>query len=269
MSEDIPVVETRGRNRIATLTDERDRARVDLAEEKAEGIRILERMTTKDEFLAVVSHDLRAPLSVISMSADELLELVDCAPARELRIELIEMVRRNAATMERLISDLLDVERMSSNKLELRLVHEDLNVLARDSVENFRAIGIAKGIGIELRLSPVPLMAELDVDRIGQVFSNLLSNAIKFTPSNGAIVVATYREGARLVVCVQDSGPGIAEEQRTHIFERNSQIGRDRHGLGLGLYISNWLVTAHAGRIWVENKAETGSQFYFELPALS
>jgi signal transduction histidine kinase len=244
------------------------RAHADLAEEKAEHRYIKETLTTRDEFLAIVSHDLRAPLSVMAMSADELLELGDAVGEGVLRRELVTMIRRNASTMERLISDLLDVERIASNKLLLTMTPRDLNDLAREAVENFRPISIAKSVSLNTQLSSDPMMAQCDSDRMMQVFANLLSNAIKFTPSGGAIWLESRHNGSHVQVSVSDSGPGIPEDQRLKVFERYGQVDRkDRQGLGLGLYISKWLVGAHAGLIWVESSLSKGSRFCFELPS--
>ncbi len=106
-----------------------------------------------------------------------------------------------------------------------------------------------------------------DRDRVAQILSNLIGNALKFTPEGSSITVATEESSVEIKVSISDTGPGIPEDQKNHIFERFAQIGnKNRTGLGLGLYISKTLVESHGGTIWVTSAVGKGSTFYFTLP---
>jgi signal transduction histidine kinase len=227
-------------------------------------------LTTRDEFLAIVSHDLRNPLGAILSSAQILLE--DLGPssndqAYDQAKTLLEIVRRNAETSIRLISDILDMERFVSGKLELRMERQNLDKVLKETYDTCAHAAAQKKIKITLVPSNVDALAEYDQDRIAQVLSNLVGNAIKFTPENGSVTLSLVRQGDSYKVCVADTGPGIPDTQREKIFERYAQLSNaGRSGLGLGLYISKSLVEAHKGKLWVESTEKTGSTFCFTLP---
>jgi signal transduction histidine kinase len=121
-------------------------------------------------------------------------------------------------------------------------------------------------LSLKVDVARGPLLAKFDMDRMLQVVSNLLQNAIKFTPAGGSITIRAARRGAACIVAVSDTGIGIPANELSSIFERFRQLDKtDRAGLGLGLYISKWIVEAHGGRIWAESQAGAGSTFYFTL----
>jgi len=221
-------------------------------------------LTTREEFLAIVSHDLRSPLNHISMAVQNLLE----GPGEPQDVkEIAASIKRSTGEMLRLIQDLLDIETIAIGKLVLHYDTYDIGEIIREVVGDFK--GEAASKQITLTADPeAGCDAVCDRSRVVQVLSNLIGNAIKFTPAKGQICVSCLRSGAEGVqVSVSDTGAGIAPERMESIFERFSQIdSRDRRGIGLGLYIAKMMVEEHPGRIWVESKLGEGSTFYFTLP---
>jgi signal transduction histidine kinase len=224
-------------------------------------------LTTREEFLAIVSHDLRNPLNHISMAAQNLLE-----GPEDVR-ELASSINRSAGEMLRLIEDLLDVERMAAGKLTLHYGQHDVSEIIKEAVGQFQGSAAAKGITLEAEPQDVCGPVVCDRSRVMQVLSNLIGNAIKFTPDKGQICVSCERtgsEGKEVRISVSDTGEGIAPEKIKTIFERFSQINnQDRRGIGLGLYIARMMVEEHPGRIWVDSKLGEGSTFHFTLPLRS
>ncbi len=221
-------------------------------------------LTTREEFLAIVSHDLRNPLNNISMAAQNLLE-----EPKDIK-ELAASINRSAGEMLGLIQDLLDVERMAVGKLTLHYEEHDVSEIIEQAVEQFQGSAVAKGITLEAKPEDVCRHVVCDRSRVMQVLSNLIGNAIKFTQAKGHICVSCARigpEGNEVQVSVSDTGEGIGPEKIKTIFERFSQINnQDRRGIGLGLYIAKMMVEEHPGRIWVESKLGEGSTFHFTLP---
>ncbi len=242
-------------------------AAVLLTEERAAHIALKQALTTRDEFLAVLSHDLRSPLSVISMCGQELAIACEENRLTENEAEWVAMINRNCSTMTRLIRDLLDVEHMVSGKIEIHRTRFELRHFIEDVISGIKMLAFAKQIEIKTNFDNKLLEVEADYDRLAQVLNNLLSNAIKFTPDQGKITVSSYLKDDGFYVSVSDTGPGISVEQQPKVFERFSQLGnRDRRGVGLGLYISQWIVEKHGGKIWVESVPRSGSTFTFAIP---
>ena len=224
-------------------------------------------LTTREEFLAIVSHDLRNPLNHISIAAQNLLE-----EPEDIK-ELASSINRSAGEMLQLIEDLLEVERIALGKLTLHYEEHDVSEIIKQAVEELQGAAASKGITLEAEPQDVCGYVVCDRSRVMQVLSNLIGNAIKFTPAKGQICVSCQRtgpEGKEVQVSVSDTGEGIAPEKIKTIFERFSQIhNQDRRGIGLGLYIAKMMVEEHPGRIWVESKLGEGSTFHFTLPLRS
>jgi signal transduction histidine kinase len=224
-------------------------------------------LTTREEFLAIVSHDLRNPLNNISMAAQNLLE-----EPKDIK-EFASSINRSAGEMLRLIEDLLEVERIAVGKLTLHLEQHDISEIIKQAVEELQEAAASKGITLEAEPQDVCGYVVCDRSRVMQVLSNLIGNALKFTPAKGRICVNCQRtgpEGKEVQVSVSDTGEGIAPEKIKTIFERFSQIhDQDRRGIGLGLYIAKMMVEEHPGRLWVESKLGEGSTFHFTLPLRS
>ncbi|MEY2511741.1 MAG: hypothetical protein QOE26_2504 [Verrucomicrobiota bacterium] len=224
-------------------------------------------LTTREEFLAIVSHDLRNPLNHISLAAQELSE----GPGEPQEVKAIAAsIKRSAGEMLRLIQDLLDIERIAVGKLVLHYEKHDVCEIIKEVVRDFSGAAAAKGINLMAKPEAGCDEVICDRSRVQQVLSNLIGNAIKFTPAKGQISVSCARTGPEdkdVQVSVSDTGVGIATEKIEGIFQRFSQINsRDRRGIGLGLYIAKMMVEEHPGRIWVESKVGEGSTFHFTLP---
>jgi signal transduction histidine kinase len=224
-------------------------------------------LSRRDDFLGMVSHDLRSLLSAIVVSAELLPGQTpggeDGARTRAGAARIL----RYAARMNRLIGDLVDVASIDAGKLVVTPAGRDANALIVEAVDTFQAAASAGGIALEAEGVGRPLPATFDHDRLLQVLGNLLSNAIKFTSEGGRIRVRGERAGDEVHVSVSDTGVGIPDHLREAVFERFWQVGKnDPRGLGLGLYISKRIVEAHGGRIWVESAMGQGSTFHFMIP---
>jgi PAS domain S-box-containing protein len=224
---------------------------------------------TKDRFLAVLSHELRSPLTPMLMAVAALEHDSDLRPAVR---EHLAMIKRNIQLETKLIDDLLDLSRITSGKVELDIEAIDLREAVRHVCVSCRSQMSEKGICLQIELDDTPALIAADSARIQQVLLNLLINAIKFTPENGTIRVTTARqESSRWEVRVEDSGIGISVEALPRIFDAFEQGGvkvtRQFGGLGLGLAISKSLVELHRGSIRAESAGlGRGSTFIVELP---
>lgn len=220
---------------------------------------------TRDEVLAMVSHDLRSPLTAMGVSARMLQQVL---PTNYQRTHLA-IITRSADRMHRLIQDILDVTRIEAGrKLTLEPVLIEIDPLVTETVESFR--GQAEGRLQQLACRVEPNISPLFVDpvRLQQVLSNLLSNAVKFTPEGGSITVDVRAVPAGVQFAVADTGPGLAEHDLERVFEPYWQARQTaRLGAGLGLAISKGIVNGHGGCIWVKSEPGAGSTFFFMLPA--
>ena len=215
------------------------------------------------DVLGMVTHDLRSPLSVIVLNAQNIAEITAEASTREDALE----VTRAAWRMERLLMDLLDVARIESQTLRIARGQHDVGEFVAEVLRSYQPLFAARGMKFSVAVPNPKLVACFDRDRIVQVLSNLLGNAMKFTPANGTIGLRVQRRNRNVEFELRDSGPGIAPSALPHIFERFWQTDRDaRRGLGLGLYICKKLVEEHGGRIWVESEFGKGATFRFTLP---
>ncbi len=218
---------------------------------------------TRDEVLAIVSHDLRSPLTTIYMS----IAFLEEAGLTEKERWYLEVVRRSSEQMRRLIEDLLDVARIEAgNQLRVTPVRFEAPALAVEVCAAFQTQVQAKMQHLDGRLSEDLPPVHADRKRIYQVLTNLIDNAIKFTPDGGRIRLDAEAHGGEVRFSVSDTGVGIAEEDRERIFQPYWQGARQDHrGAGLGLVITKGIVEAHGGRIWVESTPGEGTTFHFTL----
>jgi signal transduction histidine kinase len=221
----------------------------------------------KDEFVSIVSHELRGPLNAILGWTDMMRRgTIDSEGATR----ALRAVHDNATRQARLIEELLDFSRVSSGGLKLEQQDVEIGDLLRGVVESLIPDTIAKGVSLELQPCPFTPVTG-DRSRLEQVFFNLLGNAMKFTPSGGRITVAVEQQEETVEVRVTDSGMGIEPELLPYVFERFKQgdraAGREYGGLGLGLSIARQLVEAHDGRISVDSGGKGhGATFAVCLP---
>jgi signal transduction histidine kinase len=217
------------------------------------------------EVLAIVAHDLRTPLNAISMGASLLQDESQPDPQKAL---MLEVIRRAAHRMDRLIGDLLDAGRVDSGRT-LRIAPAPLALapVLEQVCQEVRASTRAKAQTIEC--APDAGLPDVHADRarVAQVVANLVANAAKFTPRAGLVRVSAVAEGDEVRVAVADSGPGLAADDLPHIFEPYWQAKATQSlGSGLGLKIARALVVAHGGRLWVESVVGEGATFHFTLP---
>jgi signal transduction histidine kinase len=224
----------------------------------------------KTEFISTVSHELRTPLTSIKGSLSLLLD--GSTPLDEEVSDLLEVSKRNADRLVRLVNDILDISKIEANRLELDLQPLAVARLCHDSVAGIDGFAKKVGVGVRTEVAPdLPLVAG-DQDRIVQVLTNLLSNALKFSPRGEQILLRAERVLDSVRFEVRDRGPGIPTEFRSKLFTQFAQsdrLKRETEGTGLGLAICRALVLKHSGEIWVESEPGKGASFFFTLPAVA
>jgi PAS domain S-box-containing protein len=238
-------------------------ARAEAAREEAERAN-----RSKDEFLAVLSHEMRTPLNAIygwaRMINDGKLDAALVARGTD-------VILRNARAQIRLIEDLLDISRMITGKLRLDVQPLDVRAVIEGALDSVRPAIAAKDLHLTIRLEPGNDVVLGEADRLQQVMWNLVMNAVKFTPNGGSIEVATRRAGDHIAIVVSDTGEGIAPDVLPHIFERfrqgDSSTRRAHAGLGIGLSLVRHLVELHGGDVRAESPGPGhGAVFTVTLP---
>lgn len=229
-------------------------------------IAALDRM--KIDFFANVSHDLKTPLTSMSEAVDLMAEEVP-GPLTTKQRRLIRILRDDVRRLRSLVANVLDLSRMGTRQADL--APGDLEICVARVRDDLELLAARKRVRIELDVPAGLPKVFVNRGMIEQVVMNLVTNALKFSPRDG-VVRLEAREGARegdrdaIRVVVQDQGPGVPEGYRTRIFERFFQVDGKQGGTGLGLYICKEILTAHGGRIWVEEAEDGGAAFVFTLP---
>jgi two-component system CheB/CheR fusion protein len=219
----------------------------------------------KDLFIAVLSHEMRSPLSAILAAATALgnrtLDPVDMQRAAAL-------IRRNAEAAARLIEDLLDLTRMTRRKVELDRQRVDVHAVAEEAMETCAAELAEKGLSVVVDLRASEHVVEGDPYRLRQVMLNLIKNAIKFTPSTGKVGLRSWNNGSKVVIEVSDTGIGIDPNMLDRLFMPFEQVSKGGGGLGLGLAIARSIVDLHGGRMVASSAGKgKGARFLVELDA--
>jgi PAS domain S-box-containing protein len=223
----------------------------------------------KDEFLATLAHELRNPLAPIR-NGIELLKRQEQGNAEALAV--VGVMERQMKHMVRLVDDLIDVSRITRDKLELRRQLLDLGQVLRTAIEACQPLIESKGHHLALTLPPVQVALEADATRLVQVFSNLLNNAVKYTEPGGHLGISAERHGAEVVVVVTDDGSGIPTAMLPRVFEMFTQLDRtlerSQGGLGIGLSMVKRLVEMHGGSISLHSDGVgRGTRVEVRLPA--
>ena len=222
----------------------------------------------KSEFLSILAHELRNPLAPITNS----LELLNRVGSRDpILIEARDMMQRQLSHMVRLVDDLLDMSRITRDKLDLRRERVDLVFVISQSIESCRAFFNQYGHRLDVEFPSKPIYLDADPVRLAQVFQNLLNNACKYMEAGGVVCVNVEREGDSAVVSVRDTGVGIPPTKLSQVFEMFSQVhsGEDRGGLGIGLALVRRLVEMHKGTVEARSEGPgKGAEFVVRLPAL-
>lgn len=256
---------SRQRDELKSLLEENSRL-LEQTREYADALKKADRR--KDEFLATLAHELRNPLAPI-LNAVHLVRWGNLDPSEY--VEVHEIVERQVQHMVRLIDDLLDLSRITRDKIELRREIVSLQDVARNAVETSTPIIEANKHHLTTDLPPQPIRVEGDAVRLAQVISNLLNNAAKYTPEGGQIDLLVSSTGNMATVSVRDNGVGIPAEMLADVFGMFTQVSqhlpRAQGGLGIGLTLVKRLVEMHHGRIEARSEGEgQGTEFIVFLP---
>jgi signal transduction histidine kinase/ActR/RegA family two-component response regulator len=239
----------------------------DITERKRAERALLDANQRKDEFIALMAHELRNPLAPI-VNALPIVRQSEQADARQNALEIIE---KQVWQMVHLIDDLLDVSRITRGKIRLRKTTVDLAMVLESSVTSARPHIAARKHSFNVKFPDNPLYVDADPTRLTQVIANLLNNAAKYTPERGQISLQVDRVANEAWVRVRDNGIGIAEEAFPRLFEMFSQIDERKEaasGLGLGLALAKQLTEMHGGSIDVTSAVGRGSEFVVRLPLM-
>ena len=242
----------------------------DIHEQKLAQEALLRADRLKDEFLAMLAHELRNPLAPIATAAD----LLSMGQLGEAGVrQLSEVIARQSRHMTRLIDDLLDVSRVTRGQVTLDSKPVDMKSIVSEAVEQIKPLLEGKGHYLELQLAPERALVQGDRMRLVQVVSNVLNNAIKYTPNGGCIALRTVVEDDQLMLCVRDNGIGMSHELADMAFELFTQgertSDRSQGGLGIGLALVQSLVRLHGGTVRIRSEgANLGSEVTIRLPCL-
>ncbi len=227
---------------------------------------VREAVRLREQFLAVVSHDLKSPLAAIELSAEALSRFSGAGQEPGARQQL-QTIRRSARRMQRLIHDLLDLTSIQTGTFSVELVKTDLREILAEAAETHAPVAEARGVTFrqDIRLeSATPIVG--DRDRLQQVLANLVDNAISVCRAGDEVVLRARAQRDEALIAVSDTGPGIHDEKLEHIFELHWRHRKQRGTTGLGLYIAKRIAEAHDGRIHVESERGRGTTFWVTIP---
>lgn len=229
--------------------------------------------TVRRDFISNISHELRTPLASIRAIVETLQD--GALEEKDLAEGFLARAEGELDTMTQMVEELLELARIESGEVPLRMVDTNIRDLVKIPLERIQQQAARENLTIVAEIPEDLPLVLADAERMHRVVSNLLHNAVKFTSAGGTIRIAAYTNGeppSEVVVLVHDTGIGIADEDIDRIFERfyksDRARTRSRGGTGLGLAIAKHLVEAHGGRIWVKSKEGKGSTFYFAIPTV-
>ncbi|OGW04072.1 MAG: hypothetical protein A2889_00585 [Nitrospinae bacterium RIFCSPLOWO2_01_FULL_39_10] len=236
-------------------------------EKTNERLRELNKM--KDEFVSIVSHDLRSPLTGIMLCSDMFLMKI-FGELTEKQKEAVQSIKKATQHLTKLINNLLDLAKIEAGKIELHKLKGKIGGAVKESINAMQFNAHEKKIDIKLNLPEAEPEINADWLKIFQVMNNLIGNAIKFTHEGGSVTINVIYSQDGAEVSVADTGQGIAEDDIPLIFDKFRQVKskatRGEKGSGFGLAIAKNLIKLHGGRIWVESEVGKGSTFYFSIP---
>ena len=240
----------------------------DVTERKRTEQELRESDRRKDEFIAVLAHELRNPLAPLINAVQLLRRAANDAATQH---EAFAMIERQTLSIARLVDDLMEMARVTSGRLRLQRERVPLADVVERSVETVSALMIQRGHRLSVTLPPQPVEICADAARVQQILVNLLNNAAKYTDQGGRIDLIASREGELAVIRVRDTGIGIEPELMPRLFEPFTQspysVGRSRGGLGIGLSLVRRLIELHGGTIEARSEVGVGSEFTIKLPA--
>ncbi len=257
-----------------------------MADREARMSELMKLEQRKSQFIALASHELRTPLNIVSGYATLLrssLEAMDPAQVVE-AMDWLEQIEQGAVRLTNMVNNITSMHNLETGRTRLLLAKQDVRGLIQEVVDEYREWSRAKGLELLYEPAEEPLVAICDAIEAKRILGNIVNNAVKFTPEGGQIrITATLQpatsgtmppgdpERQEVLIGVSDTGPGIAPEQLSAVFERFSQLNnhlqRTQGGMGLGLPLAKALVEKHGGRLWAENNPDVGMTFYFTLPA--
>ncbi len=229
--------------------------------DKAEQLRQLDE--SRSDFLSMVSHELRSPMTVVSGIA-HIMRWKGEQLAPEARDELLNTLERESRRLARLVSEFLDLEAIDRGRIELLQDEVDMSELSMEAM-----VDAGFSARASLDVSPGDCVVKADRDRIKQVLLNLITNAAKFSAENQEIEVMVVPTDEAVLVKIKDHGPGISAEDMDRLFTRFSRLEttvKQTSGSGIGLFVSKTIVELHGGDIWVESEVGDGATFNFVLP---
>ena len=224
----------------------------------------------RDQHIAMLVHELRSPLSVIRGSCDLLLK--EASKLSEEQIKgLLSQINDESNDLLDIVNDLLDVSKIESGKFEVLKEMGDLNAIIKEESNYFSVVAKEKGINLSYVVDPKLSQFEFDHERTKQILNNLISNAIKFTNEGGSVIITSKKSGRTAQVEVTDTGIGVPNDLKPRLFHKYAQVNNNHgtsneKGTGLGLVVAKGIVSAHNGRIWLEDNKPQGSKFIFTLP---
>ena len=218
----------------------------------------------KMRFFTNISHDLRTPLTLIISPLRKLLDDTDDAVLKK----KLASIYNNAGNLMNLVTQLLDFKMMDSGEEQIFKTRTDFTECIRSAAEEFREYSETRGVNYTIRPSLEPIVSSFDTDKIRKVTMNLLSNAFKYTPTGGSIDIETYSEDGNACFKVSDTGPGIPDKDKNHIFERfyQAEQGSEFTGSGIGLHIVSEYVRLHEGKVSIQDNSPSGSIFTVSIP---
>ena len=224
----------------------------------------------RQDLLSFVSHDLRNPLMAVSLTTDLLLRSKpsDGQSERRRSWSQIERIRCGIAQMRRMVEDLSDLASIEAGRLATSMAEHELGAVLRESVDLLAPVAAQKQVDLSVDWrEPSAIRVRCDRARVLQVLSNVVGNAIKLTAERGRVTVRAVEAGGHALVTVRDTGAGMSQETKQHLFERFWQGDpSSRTGSGLGLYIAKQIIEAHGGSIWADSELGVGSTLHFTLP---
>ncbi len=257
--------------RLAADTIERNLTEEALKESEKKALTLVKELeeadNNKNRFINILSHELRNPLATIMAGMSLLDATRDAQQARHAK----EIMKRQSAQLCRLVDDLLDVTRITQNKITLRKQRTDLNKVIRDASADIKPRYDSKGVFIETDTDPEAIYIDADAARLTQAFENLLNNALKFTETGGRVCVTVTKEKNKAVISVKDSGIGMNKKMLMRLFQpfvqADESLDREGGGLGLGLSITKGIAELHGGSISAYSEGlGKGSEFIMRLP---
>lgn len=225
---------------------------------------------TKEEFSAMITHELKTPIVPI-IGYCKMLKTNMLGKLNDEQLSAIRVIEKSAKKLEKLVSDIMDARKLDLDKMKFNIEDVSLDDFFNNLSSNYTQVLHEEGKAFSVDQSVSGLSIKTDKSRLSQVFDNLISNAIKFTPEkNGKIMIGSKKSDGKVIFYVKDNGIGIPPESQSGLFKKFYQVDtserRKAGGTGLGLAICKGIVTKLGGRIWVESDGKTGTSFYFEFP---